>query len=76
MRQPLTVTLNRIPPAQAEALYDAALDKNGNTAENWSGSLGANWPGEDWDDESEIGGEIGAARPLRPLAPRALPARA
>jgi hypothetical protein len=76
MRQPLRVTLNRIPPAQAEALYDAALDKNGNATENWAGSLNARWPGEDWDDESEVGGEGGAARPPRPLAPRLLTAHA
>lgn len=76
MRQPLMVTSNRIPPAQAEALYDAALDKNWNATESWSGSPNANWPGEDWDDESEVGGEGNAARSPRPSAPRVLSARA
>lgn len=76
MRQPLMVTLNRIPPAQAEALYDAALDKNWNATELWSGPPEAQWPGEDWDDESETGGDVGVARQPRPVAPRMLSAHA
>lgn len=76
MRQPLMVTLNRIPPAQAEALYDATLDKNWDATQRASGSPEAHWPGEDWDDEGEFGGEAGAARVPRPLSPRFLSARA
>lgn len=77
MRQPLMVTINRIPPAQAEALYDATLDKRWNAEDKtWSGTLEAAWPGEDWDDESEAGGETGAARQPRPVTPRLLAAHA
>ncbi|MDQ2686465.1 MAG: hypothetical protein M3Y28_01200 [Armatimonadota bacterium] len=76
MRQPLMVTLNRIPPAQAEALYDATLDKRWNAAENRLEALEAQWPGEDWDDESEAVSEIGTARSPRLVSPRLLTARA
>lgn len=76
MRQPLMVTLNRMPPAQAEALYDAAPDNRWNAVENRSEALEAQWPGEDWDDESEAGSEIGGARPPRSVSPRLLAARA
>lgn len=67
MRQPLMVTVSRIPPAQAEALYDASLDKNWSAADSSHGSPEATWPGEDWDDEGE---NAGTARTLRSLAPR------
>jgi hypothetical protein len=48
MKQPLMVTPSRIPPAQAEALYDVALTE----AERGSPPDMTGWPDEDWDDDS------------------------
>lgn len=47
MKQPLMITPTRIPPAQAEALYDAALTDNERSSPRDAGR----WPGEDGDDD-------------------------
>ena len=47
MKQPLMLTPARIPPAQAEALYDASLAGGAHPALTDDGS----WPGEDWEDD-------------------------
>jgi len=67
------VTVSRIPPAQAEALYDATLNKNWNPAEQSAEALDTQWPGEDWDDEN---GLISPARPQRLSSARTPTARA
>jgi hypothetical protein len=48
MKQPLMVAPSRVPPAQAEALYDIALTE----AERGSPPELTGWPGEDWEDDS------------------------
>lgn len=56
MKQPLMLTVSRIPPAQAEALYDASLNTawNDETGERSLTMSQAAWPGEDWDDETDV----------------------
>ena len=53
MAQPLMVTSSpthvSVPPAQAEALYDAALE-NSTKDTSSTRERPAAWPGEDWDD--------------------------
>lgn len=48
MKQPLMLTPARIPPAQAEALYDASLEEGAKRTADASADA---WPGEDWEDE-------------------------
>ena len=50
MKKPLMLSLNRIPPAQAEALYDDAAA--GGVSTRWPTISAAEWPGEDWDDDT------------------------
>ena len=47
MKQPLMLTPSWIPPAQAEALYDASLAESARPAQPDAGA----WPGEDWEDD-------------------------
>ncbi len=47
MKQPLMLTPVRVPPAQVEALYDAALVGNERPFPADSGP----WPGEDWEED-------------------------
>jgi hypothetical protein len=48
MKQPLMLPPTRIPPAQAEALYDTSPEENGRSFANDTSS----WPGEDWDEDA------------------------
>lgn len=48
MKQPMMATPLRLPPAQAEALYDASQKERGRAPLDNA----AAWPGEDWDDDS------------------------
>lgn len=41
-----------VPPAQAEALYDAALENS--TERERSPAASTAWPGEDWDEPSAL----------------------
>ena len=50
MKQPLMITPAWIPPAQAEALYDASLAGGARPAAPDDGS----WPGEDWEDDPPL----------------------
>ena len=49
MKQPLMLTPVRIPPAQAEALYDASLESGPKSS---LASQEAHWSDDDWDDEA------------------------
>ncbi len=51
MKQPLMLTQSGLPPAQAEALYEAVPD-SGSSACFLAGDTSA-WPGEDWEDDGE-----------------------
>ena len=49
MKQPLMLTPVRIPPAQAEALYDASLESGRKGLPVSSEAL---WANDDWDDDA------------------------
>jgi hypothetical protein len=49
MKQPLMLTPVRIPPAQAEALYDVSLATDRKAQ---AGSPESGWPDDEWDDDS------------------------
>jgi hypothetical protein len=49
MKQPLMLTPVRIPPAQAEALYDASLETD---RQGHSSFPEASWPEDEWDDDT------------------------
>ena len=68
MKQPLQLTVSRIPPAQAEALYDTAFDPDRmGTMDGRASTAQTVWPGEDWEDEVEAGTDAGSQNvPIRP----------
>lgn len=58
MTQPLMLTPPAVvPPAQAEALYDAALHRIAEQTDNgerYAPAEPSAWPGEDWDDPAPL----------------------
>lgn len=57
MKQPMMAAPLRVPPAQAEALYDASQKDRGRISLDETDA----WPGEDWDDDS-----VSTYRPMPP----------
>lgn len=66
MKQPLMLTQNGLPPAQAEALYETTSE-SAFQSRSFAGDAAA-WPGEDWEDETNTAFSSRALRPLPPIS--------